>query len=467
MAEGRMTSEGLVAAYLERIAAHDKQGARLNTILEINPDALFIARALDHERATAGPRSPLHGIPVLLKDNIDTGDQMHTTAGSLALAGSYAPRDAFVAAQLRKAGAVILGKANMTEFANFMADNMPSGYSSRGGQVLNPYLPETMTPSGSSSGSAAAVAANLTAVAVGTETSGSILSPASHCSVVGIKPTVGLISRTGIIPIAFSQDTAGPMARTVADAALLLGAMTGQDPRDPATLASVGRALTDYTPFLDPNGLKGARIGVPRKGVYWEIEEGEQELFDAAIAVLKSLGAEVVDPAEMPWAETGYWKSTVMEHEFKVAMNSYLASLGPGAPVKTLQEIIAFNNAHAEAALRYGQKVLEASEATSGTLTEPAYIQDRARDIRLSTVEGIDAVLNEHRLDALFFLAEGGCWVAARAGYPSVSVPAGYTPAGRPMGVMFTGRAWSEPMLIKFAYAYEQATRRRRPPTLG
>jgi amidase len=467
MAAGHVTSEKLVWLYLERIATLDKQGPRLNTVLEVNPDAVFIARAMDRERDARGPRGPLHGVPVLLKDNIDTHDKMHTSAGSLALASSVAPKDAFLVERLRQAGAVILGKANMTEFANFMAKDMPSGYSSRGGQVLNPYLPGNMTPSGSSSGPAAAVAASLTALAVGTETSGSILSPASHCSVVGIKPTLGAISRSGIIPIAMSQDTAGPLARTVTDAALLLGAMTGADPADPATWASEGRALADYTPFLDPGGLKGARIGVPRRGVYFEVYDGEQDLFEAALDMLRSLGAEVVDPADFDWCETGYWRSRVLEAEFKAALNAYLAALGPEAPVRSLQEILAFNQANPEACLKYGQYWLEHSETYSGTLTEPGYLQDRQRDIRLSTVEGIDAVMKRHRLDALVYLADGGDWVAARAGYPSISIPAGYTPAGRPMNIMFTGTAWSEPTLVKFGYAYEQATRLRVAPLLG
>lgn len=466
MSAGQITSEELVLLYLERIARYDQAGITLGSVLEINPDAIFIAQALDRERELKGPRGPLHGIPVLLKDNIDTADKMHTSAGSLALASNIAAKDAFIAERLRQAGAVILGKANMTEFANFMAEGMPSGYSSRGGQVLNPYVPGNFTPSGSSSGSGAAVAANLTAVAVGTETSGSILSPSSNQSIVGIKPTVGLVSRTGIIPIAHSQDTAGPMARTVADAAALLGALTGVDPLDPATAVSAGRSESDYVQFLDPHGLKGARIGVPRPAWHGErLSEEERALFERAISTIREMGAEVIDPVEV--AQFSYWGSKVLEHEFKVGINAYLAGLGPNAPVRSLKEIIAFNEAHAEAALKYGQVVLTDSEATSGTLTEPRYIQDRLRDIRQSRTEGIDAVMAEHRLDALLLPGSYGCWMPAMAGYPSICVPAGYYGEDRrPMGITFTARAWSEPVLIKLGYAFEQATGHRVPPKL-
>ncbi|MGE5672601.1 MAG: amidase [Mycobacterium leprae] len=466
MAAGELTSEQLVKRYLERIAAYDKQGIKLNAVLEVNPDALFIARAMDQERKLSGPRGPMHGIPVLIKDNIDTADKMHTSAGSLALANSFAPKDSFVAEQLRKAGAVILGKANMTEFANFMTEGMPSGFSSRGGQVVNPYRPGELTPSGSSSGSGVSVAANLTAVAVGTETSGSILSPSNNNSVVGIKPTVGLISRTGIIPIAFSQDTAGPMARTVADAATLLGALAGIDPTDPATLAASGRTHKDYTQFLDKDGLRGARIGVVRLFTA-RLNEEEKAIFEAAVAVVKELGAELVDPVEIPSVGNGYWQSNVLTYEFKPAMNSYLAALGPQAPVHSMKEIIEFNNANPEATLKYGQTLLAAAEATSGHLTEPEYLLDRLKDLRLSREEGIDAVMAQHKLDALLFPASWGCWIAARAGYPSINVPAGYAKDNTPMGITFTARDWSEPTLIRLGYAFEQATHHRRPPKLG
>ncbi|MDF2630961.1 MAG: amidase [Symbiobacteriaceae bacterium] len=465
MAGGTLTAVALTSFYLERIAQIDKQGPRLNAVLEVNPDALFIARALDAERRQTGPRGPLHGIPILLKDNIDTADKLHTSAGSLALASSYAPNDSYVADALREAGAVILGKANMTEWANFMADHMPSGYSSRGGQVLNPYAP-THTPGGSSSGPGVAVAAGLCAAAIGTETSGSILDPASENSVVGIKPTVGLISRTGIIPIAMSQDTAGPMARTVADAALLLGVLTGVDPADPATGASAGRAFADYTPFLDRKGLRGARLGVVRSYGHDRLSDEEQRLFGSALEMLRAQGAELVDPADIPTVGEKGWRSRVLVHEFKPALNSYLAALGPGAPVKTLADVIAFNSAHADAALKHGQAVLESAEATSGTLTEPEYINSRLQDIRLAGAEGIDAVLEREELDALVLPGSWGCWVAARAGYPSVCVPAGYMAGGLPLGLTFTGTAWSEGALIRLAYAFEQATKLRRAPDL-
>lgn len=468
MAACALTSEELVSAYLERIATCDKAGPKLNSVLEVNPDALFIARAMDQERRLHGVRSRLHGIPVLIKDNIDTHDKMHTSAGSLALATSVAPKDAFIVEQLRRAGAVILGKANMTEFANFMTEGMPPGYSSRGGQVLNPYLPGKLTPSGSSSGSAVAVAANLTAVAVGTETSGSILSPANNNSLVGIKPTVGLVSRSGIIPIAMSQDTAGPLARTVTDAAILLGVLAGQngDHADPATWAAVGRSDRDYTQFLDRDGLRGARLGVVRGRIYGHIDDEERRLYDAAIAGIQALGAAIVDPVVVPSLEGGYWDSNVLTYEFKAALNAYLATLGPGAPVRSLSDVIAFNDANSEAALRYGQILLAKAEATSGTLAEPEYLLDRLKDIRLTRAEGIDAALNEHRLDALVFPKSGGCWFGARAGYPNVIVPAGYTNDGRPMGIMFGGTAWSEGRLISLAYAYEQGTQHRAAPAL-
>jgi amidase len=466
MAAGRLTSEQLVQMYLERIAAYDKAGPKLNAVLEINPDALFIAAALDRERKTTGPRGPLHGIPVLIKDNINTGDMLHTSAGSLSLKENFAPKDAFVATQLRKAGAVILGKANMTEFANFLTEGMPSGYSSRGGQVLNPYLPGKLTPSGSSSGSGVATAANLCAAAIGTETSGSILSPSNNNSVVGVKPTVGLISRTGIIPIAFSQDTAGPMCRTVADAATLLGALVGVDPADPATASSPGRAYRDYTQFLDPNGLKGARIGVP-SGQFWQrVTEEEKALFAAALDAIRARGAEVVENVEIPAYQGDYPKSNVLLYEFKPALNAYLAALGPSARVRTVGEVVAFNAANPETCLRYGQTLLAGAEATSGTLTEPEYLLDRLSDIRQSRAEGIDAALQAHKLDALLCPASWGCWLPARAGYPSINVPAGYTGDGRPFGITFTGTAWSEPALVRLGYAFEQATQLRVPPAL-
>jgi amidase len=466
MMEGRLTAKELVLFYLQRIASYDKNGPKINAILEVNPDAVHIAEALDAERAAKGPRGPLHGIPVLLKDNIDTGDNMHTSAGSLALADSYAAEDSFVAKRLRNAGAVILGKTNLTEFANFVSENMPNGYSSRGGQVLNPYGPGIFDVEGSSSGSAAAVAANFAAAAIGTETSGSILSPSSANSIVGIKPTVGLISRTGIIPIAFSQDTAGPMARTVADAALLLGVLTGYDEADPATGGSVGRAHTDYTPFLDPNGLRGARIGIARPVYFDQLRDDQAALMNAAIEVLRREGAVVFDPVAIPTA-TEKWDNTVLLYEFKPALNAYLSRLPAHWPIRSLRDVIRFNRQYREEALRYGQKMLEKAEETSGTLTEPVYLQTRASDLQKSQAEGIDNVMRAHRLDALLFPACLGADIAAKAGYPSITVPGGYTPEGEPLGVTFTGMAYSEPTLIRIAYAFEQATNHRVPPPLS
>lgn len=357
-----------------------------------------------------------------------------------------------------------MGKANLPEFANFMSFDMPNGYSSLGGQVLNPYGPGTIDVSGSSSGSAA-VAANLTTVAIGTETSGSILSPANNNSVVGIKPTVGLVSRDGIIPIAESQDTAGPIARTVTDAAILLGAMTGVDSSDPATNASSGKSYTDYTQFLDSDGLKGARIGISR--LYYEyLSPEEKKLLDAAVEKMKSLGAVIVDPTPIPTAqELNQAGFDVLIYEFKADLNAYLGTLGPNAPVHSLADIIAFNNAHPEQALKYGQEILQLSEATSGTLTEPEYLNARETDLRLAKTEGIDAVIDKYDLDALLFPDSFGADIGAKAGYPSVIVPAGYEDDGTPLGVTFLGKAFSEPDLIKYAYSYEQATQLRVSPT--
>ncbi|MNM08253.1 Glutamyl-tRNA(Gln) amidotransferase subunit A [compost metagenome] len=465
MNAGGLTSHELVLTYLERIAEHDKNGLTVNSVIEINPDALFLAEAMDQERKLLGARGPLHGIPVLLKDNINTGDRMHTSAGSLALADSYAGEDAFIVARLREAGAVILGKANMTEFANFMTSGMPSGYSSRGGQTLNPYN-VLMPTGGSSAGSAVAVACNFCTVSVGTETSGSILNPSSLGSIVGIKPTVGLLSRSGILPLSTSQDTAGPMARTVRDAALLLNAMLGLDDSDAAMGAGAGRTHGDYTAFLDENGLKGARIGVPRDYYFEEVGEARTEIFNAAVRLMKERGAVIVDPADIPTArEIRY--SSVLLNEFKTALNGYLAKLGPGAPMRTLKDIIRFNDAHPMETLRYGQStLLDAEYRTSGALTEPQYLRDRALDLKLCKEEGIDAVMREHRLDALLFPADFGSRISARAGYPSVIVPAGYTSENEPLGVTFCGPAYSEPTLIRLAYAYERHSRARRAPSL-
>jgi amidase len=462
---GELTAKALVLLYLERIANHDKEGLTINAVLELNPDALFIAEALDVERAEAGPRGPMHGIPVLLKDNINTGDKMHTSAGSLALANSYANEDAFIVDKLRKSGAIILGKANMTELANFMTEGMPSGYSSRGGQVLNPYNISTPT-GGSSAGSAVAVACNFCTVSVGTETSGSILNPGNLSSTVGIKPTVGLISRSGILPLSTSQDTAGPMARTVTDAVLLLNALLGDDAHDAAMGSNSGRRHTDYTTFLDINGLNGARIGIPRDYYFEELTAEQLALFNHSVESMKQQGAVIIDPANIKSArQIGY--SSVLLHEFKASINAYLARLGPNAPVRTLKELIDFNHQHPMETLKFGQvTLLNAEFRTSGKLTEPQYIRDRITDLQLCQTEGIDAVMKEHQLDALLFPADFGARITSRAGYPSIVVPSGYTNLGAPFGVTFSAQAYCEPTLIKLAYSFEQHTKVRKAPSL-
>jgi amidase len=462
---GELTSKRLVLMYLDRIADHDKKGLTINSVLEINPDALFIAEALDIERAAHGPRGPLHGIPIMLKDNINTGDNMHTSAGSLALANSYAGEDAFIVKQLREAGAVILGKVNMTEFANFMTKGMPTGYSSRGGQVLNPYNISTPT-GGSSAGSGVAVACNFCTVSIGTETSGSILNPGNLSSTVGIKPTVGLISRSGILPLSYSQDTAGPMARTVTDAVLLLNALVGYDASDSAMGIGLGRQHTDYADFLDRNGLQGARIGIPRDYFFEELTDEQHVLFNNAVEIMKQQGAIIVDPADIKTARQIVY-SSVLLNEFKSALNAYLAKLGPNAQMRSLKDIIDFNHQHPIETLKYGQfTLLDAEYTTSGTLTEVNYIRDRATDIQLCQIDGIDAAMQEYRLDALLFPADFGSRIAARAGYPSIVVPAGYTGAGVPFGVTFSAKAFDEPTLIKLAYAFEQHSLFRKAPSL-
>lgn len=462
MEAGEIRAVELVALYVERIEKFNKV---INAVLEINPDALGVAQALDDERQKQGSRGPLHGIPILLKDNIDTGDRMHTSAGSLALAQSRAAEDAFIAAKLRESGAVLLGKVNMTEWANFMSWPMPSGYSSRGGQVLNPYGPGQFEVGGSSSGSGAATAASFAAAAIGTETSGSIVNPAHHNSLVGLKPTVGLLSRTGIIPISHSQDTPGPMTRTVTDAALLLGALTGVDARDSLSQASEGNSHShhDYTTFLDANSLQGARIGIPR-WFYNNMNDEARRIAENAIQVLHQQGAVVIDPVSLP-CEQSEWTLEVLRYEFKKDLNDYLSKLDASVPVHTLQEVIAFNNEHAEKALVYGQHTLTWSDETSGTLTEEEYLHNLAKYQELTRSRGIDHVLKEHQLDALFFPGDEGYDIAARAGYPLLNVPAGYTADG-PMGVMFSAGAFSEGKLLALGYAFEQATKYRRPPIL-
>jgi amidase len=514
LAERRITAETLTRAYLARIEAYDRAGPRLNSVRELNPDAL--AEAASRDRAEPRRDRPLAGMPILVKDNIATGDGMHITAGSLALAEARAPRDAALVARLRNAGAVILGKANLTEFANILAIDMPSGYSSLGGQVRNPYAPglapgavneggvPLVSPGGSSSGSAVAVASGLCAAAIGTETSGSLLSPATQNGLVTVKPTVGLISRAGILPIAHSQDTAGPLTRTVRDAAILLNVLAAPDPRDPATLLQ--RRPQDYTACLDPDGLRGVRIGVPGdpsdpgNDVYFgKLGLAESAVMGRAITALEALGTTIVRAniptqgwiggpgtemailnrnPESPGLHEPARRPIVFVYELKHDLNAYLRDWLPdaeadGAPIRTLADIVAFNRAHSDRALRFGQDIFLAAEATSGDLSELEYRAARAADLRASRTQGLDAYMDRHRLDAVLFPGAFGAAIAAKAGYPSVQVPAGFVAgvaAGAtgapecPFGATFTGRAWSEPMLLRLAYAFEQATRARRPP---
>jgi amidase len=478
MKAGRLSARGVAQAYLDRIAALDRQGPTLRAVLEINPEALAIADAIDAERRRGKVRGPMHGIPVIVKDNIDTHDRMQTTAGSLALEGNIALRDAFIVERLRAAGAVILAKANLSEWANFRSTRSSSGWSGRGRQCRNPYVLDR-TPSGSSSGSAVAVSANLCAVAVGTETDGSIISPANACGIVGMKPTVGLVSRAGIIPIAHSQDTAGPMSRSVADAAALLTALAGVDPRDPATAPAEGHIAKDYTAFLDESGLKGARIGVQARSGNNPIVDN---VVEQAIAVLKAQGAEVVDPAPIETAgQMGMNERDVLQYEFKADLNAYLATMPANVNPRTLADVIAFNEANKEREMPYfGQETFIASQAR-GPLTEQAYLDARGKCIELTRAKGIDATMDKHKLDAmlgpsggiasLVDLAGGGgggggpgsSQFPAVAGYPHITLPAGFH-FGLPLGVSFYGRAWSEPVLIRLAYAFEQATKARRAP---
>jgi amidase len=502
LTEGRTTASALTRAYLARIAAYDRAGPLLNAVREVNPEALALAASLD--RVKPSPNRPLAGIPILVKDNIATGDRQHTTAGSLALAEAHARRDAALVARLRAAGAVILGKANLTEFANILAIDMPAGYSSLGGQVRNAHAPALddkgvpiVPPGGSSSGSAVAVAAGLCAASIGTETSGSLLSPATQNGVVTVKPTVGLISRTGILPIAHSQDTAGPMTRTVRDAAILLNVLAGLDPRDPATLAQQRPA--DYTACLDADGLKSARIGVPSDPAdpgndvyYGKLGPRAHAVIGQVIAALEAQGATIIRaniPTEgwiagpgtgmailnrNPESKTRYEPARagiVSVYELKHDLNAYLAEWLAGTQMRSIADIIAFNAAHPDRALRFGQDIFLAAEATRGDLSELEYGAARAMDLRTSRTLGLDAYMDHHRLDAVLFPGAGGAAIAAKAGYPSVQVPAGFVSgfAGKdtpdyPLGATFAGRAWSEPVLLRLAYAFEQATQARRPP---
>jgi amidase len=478
MRSGASTSRAFTEAYFRRIDDLDRHGPTLGSVIETNPDALAIAESLDRERKAKGVRGPLHGIPVLVKDNIGTADKMATSAGSLALERSIVSRDAFVTERLRAAGAVVLGKTNLSEWANFRSTRSTSGWSGRGGQCRNPYALDR-NPCGSSSGSGAAVSANLCALAVGTETDGSIVCPSTTNGIVGIKPTVGRLSRAGIIPISHTQDTPGPMARTVADAAAMLTAMTGEDPRDPATAASRGRTA-DYTRLLDPDGLRGARIGVARN--LFGFSDRVDRLMEDALVEMKRRGAVLVDPAEVPHAkELDEPELEVLLYEFKADLNAYLADLGPKAPARSLEELIAFNERRKDVEMAFFGQELFLKAQEKGPLTTPAYVEALEKCRRLSRAEGIDAVMDQHQLDALLAPTGGPAWTtdlvngdhytggsstpAAVAGYPAVTVPAGFV-FGLPVGVSFFGRPWSEATLVKLAYAFEQATRHRRPPRL-
>ena len=477
MRGGRTTSQRLVKAYLHRITEIDRAGPRLRSVAEVNPDALKLARQLDDERRRKGPRGPLHGIPVLVKDNIATTDRMETTAGSLALAGSRPRKEAYVITKLREAGAVILGKANLSEWANFRSSHSSSGWSARGGQVRNPYVLDR-SPCGSSSGSAVAVAANLASAALGTETDGSVLCPSSMNGVVGIKTTLGLVSRAGVVPIAHSQDTIGPIARTVTDAAILLGAIVGMDRDDATTLSSAGKRHRDYTRFLDSNGLRGARIGVPRE-VYFGYSDKADAIAEAALARMRKMGAKIVDPANIPTAkQMGEGELTVLLHEFKADLNQYLSTLKT-SKVRSLKQVIEFNKRHGQKELKYfGQDLLIKAQKTKG-LKDSKYLRALRQGRLLSRQRGIDYVMDKYRLDALVAPTNSPAWAidlvngdhilggssrpTAIAGYPAVTVPAGLS-LGLPVGITFMGRAYSEPTLIKLAYAFEQATRHRARP---
>jgi amidase len=477
MKSGKFSARAIAEKYLARIAAIDKSGPTVNSVIETNPDALEIAEALDKERKEKGARGPLHGIPVLIKDNIATADRMQTTAGSLAMVGSKPPRDAFLAQKLREAGAVILGKTNLSEWANIRSNHSISGWSGRGGQTKNPYALDR-NPCGSSSGTGAGISANLAAIGIGTETDGSIVCPSSANGLAGIKPTIGLVSRSRVIPISHTQDTAGPMCRTVRDAAILLGALTGVDPDDKATAASAGKSFTDYTKFLDAGGLKGARIGVLRKA--FGFNPAVDKLMEDALDAMKKQGAMLVDPVEIEtYGKFGETEFLGFMYELKADLNAYLAWLGPNAPVKTLKEIIEFNEKNAAKEMPYfGQEnFLKAEE--KGPLTTQEYVDAIKKNHELAGKEGIDAAMDKHKLDAIVAPTGGPAWLtdivngdsfgggssefAAVAGYPNINVVAGFS-YGLPVGISFFGRAWSEPVLIRLGYAYEQATKFRKAP---
>ncbi|NJO68194.1 MAG: amidase [Bacteroidetes bacterium] len=477
MKSGKYTSESLVEIYTERIRAIDKSGPVLNSIIEMNPDAPDIARKLDSERKSGKVRGPLHGIPIVIKDNIDTADKMITSAGSLALVKNVASGDAFIVSRLREAGAVILAKTNLSEWANFRSGRSTSGWSGRGGLTRNPYM-LNRNPCGSSSGTGVAVSANLCVAGIGTETDGSIVCPSNMNGLVGIKPTLGLCSRSGIIPISASQDTAGPMARTVADAAALLGALTGTDSKDPVTLESAGKVFTDYTQFLNPDGLKGVRVGVARN--FFGFHNKVDALMEEVIRKLEALGARIIDPANIEFVrECGEAEYQVLLYEFKDGLNKYLAGLDPSLGIKTLEDVIRFNTEHAEEELRYfGQEIMIEAQK-KGPLTDAAYLRALSNVRKYSRHVGIDSTLKKRSLDVIIAPTGGPAWVtdlingdhysggsstpAACAGYPSITVPAGFI-EGLPVGVSFIGTAWSEPKLISYAYAFEQASKYRKTP---
>ena len=477
MKSGKYTARSIAEKYLARIAAIDKSGPSVNSVIETNPDALGIAEVLDKERKEKGPRGPLHGIPILIKDNIATADRMQTTAGSLALVGSKPPRDAFIVQKLRESGAVILGKTNLSEWANIRSNHSISGWSGRGGQTKNPYALDR-NPCGSSSGTGAGISSNFAAIGIGTETDGSIVCPSSANGLAGIKPTVGLVSRSRIIPISHTQDTAGPMCRTVRDAAILLGAIAGGDVDDKATVTSDGKFFKDYTQFLNADGLKGARIGVLRKA--FGFNPAVDKLMENALDAMKKQGATLVDPVEFETSgKFGETEFLGFMYELKADLNAYLAWLGPNAPVKTLKEIIEFNDKNAAKEMPYfGQENFLAAEA-KGPLTTKEYVEAIAKNHELAGKEGIDKTMDKHKLDAIVAPTGGPAWLtdivngdsfgggssefAAVAGYPNINVTAGFD-FGLPVGISFFGRAWSEPVLIKLAYAFEQATKFRKAP---
>ncbi|MDT7688134.1 MAG: amidase [Acidobacteriota bacterium] len=481
MGSGRLTARRLTEMYLERIERLDRRGPALNSIIETNPEAVSIAEALDRERKQGHVRGALHGVPIVIKDNIATADRMETTAGSLALVGARPQADAFIVKRLREAGAVIIGKTNLSEWANFRSTHSSSGWSGRGGQTRNPYALDR-NPCGSSSGSGAAVSANLALVGIGTETDGSIVCPSATCGIVGIKPTLGLVSRSGIIPIAHSQDTAGPMARTVADAAVLLKTIIALDPTDPVPWKGLQPSwTTDFTKSLDPAGLRGARIGVARK--FFGFNDEVDKLMADALDVLKREGATIVDPADLPThGKLDAPEFEVLLFEFKTDINKYLAGLAPGGDhPRTLKDLIAFNEKNRDREMPFfGQEIFTKAEA-KGPLTDPAYLKALRSSKALAQAQGIDTVMRKNNLDAIIAPTGGPAWTtdllngdhftggsstpAAVAGYPNVQVPAGYV-YGLPVGISFFGLAFTEAKLIRLAYAYEQVTKHRQAPRL-